>query len=195
MIEIEKNFDLKPGDKKRIIKDAEFIGRRQFTDIYYDTQDYKLTTNDFWLRQRDGKWELKTPAVKRTSIKDTTIDRYHELENDRDIAKELKISFKITLNKALREKTIVPFATITTKRETYQKNEFHLDFDEMDFGYVDFEIELMITNEKEIAEADRKINRFAKRYQLTGNKRGKVIEYLFRKNPKHYRALVKARIL
>ena len=47
MIEIEKNFDLKSGDKERIIKDAKFIGRRQFTDVYYDTQDYKLTISTF----------------------------------------------------------------------------------------------------------------------------------------------------
>ena len=195
MIEIEKNFDLRPGDKELIIKDAKFIGRRRFTDVYYDTQDYKLTMNDFWLRQCDGKWELKVP-VKNVATRDEAIDRYHELENEEDIAKELKTSFKISFGEALKDKTIISFATIITKRETYQKGEFHLDFDEMDFGFTTFEAELMISDEKEVTKAEQKIKEFAEKHEINPTKgRGKVIEFLFRKNPKHYQLLVKTGVI
>ncbi|HEY4495957.1 MAG TPA: CYTH domain-containing protein [Candidatus Paceibacterota bacterium] len=195
MIEIEKNFDLKLGDKERIIKNAKFIKRREFTDVYYDTSDYKLTTNDFWLRQRDDKWELKVP-IKNIAIQDGAIDRYHELEKEKDIAKKLKNYFDISFDKGLREKILTPFATIVTKRETYQKNEFHLDFDEMDFGFLTFEAELMISDEREINDAERKIKEFAENYDIDPTKgRGKVIEYLFRKNPNHYQSLVNAGVI
>ena len=61
MIEVEKNFDLKPSDKKRLIQGARLLKRLTFSDVYYDTSDYSLTGNDYWLRVRDGRWEMKIP--------------------------------------------------------------------------------------------------------------------------------------
>src|SRR3989344_3797540 len=90
MIEVEKNFDLKPGDKERLIQDAKLIAEKTFTDIYYDTADFRLTTKDYWLRQREGKWELKVPLSEAIRKKET--DQYRELEDENDVsAAEKKI--------------------------------------------------------------------------------------------------------
>ncbi len=190
MIEIEKNFDLRPGDKKRLIQDAEFVKKKVFTDVYYDNADYFLTSRDFWLRARDDRFELKVPLNKE-SINDRRTDQYRELETDAEIARELNLQVKTGLQEALREAGYAPFATITTTRETYHKGDFHLDFDEMDFGYTTFEVELMINNSSEVQATEARITEFAKNHGISGTEgRGKVIEYLLRKDPKHYAALV-----
>jgi adenylate cyclase class IV len=48
MIEIEKKFLLSKKDEKRLIKDAEFISKKEFVDIYYDDKffSFSLTKND-----------------------------------------------------------------------------------------------------------------------------------------------------
>ena len=38
------------------------IGKKSFTDVYYDTAACVLTRKDIWLRCRDGAWELKLPV-------------------------------------------------------------------------------------------------------------------------------------
>jgi len=195
MIEIEKNFDLRVGEKEKIISGAKFLGKREITDVYFDSKDFSLTTKDYWLRQRNGRWELKVPVI---GIKtdDKAIDRYTELESDKEIIKELKLNKDKQIKDSLAASSIFPFATIITKRETYQKGEYHLDFDEMDFGFVTFEVEIMVKDESEIPLAEKKIADFVKKQGIDSAKgRGKVQEYLFRKNKKHYNALVAAGVI
>jgi len=91
MLEVEKNFDLVPGDKERLIKKAEFIEEKTITDTYYDSADYKLTCRDYWLRKRDGKFELKVPLNK-ANIHNRLTDQYKELETVENIAEELNIN-------------------------------------------------------------------------------------------------------
>lgn len=81
MIEIEKNFDLRHGDKERLIETAKSVSKKSFTDIYYDNTSYDLTSHDFWLRKRDAKFELKAPLNTTGENRETT-DRYRELETD-----------------------------------------------------------------------------------------------------------------
>ena len=190
MIEIEKNFDLKPGDKERLIAGAKFLKKKTFTDVYYVNDAYDLTCKDFWLRTRDGRFELKVP-LNDAHIGDRKTDRYRELETDAEITRELGFAIKTNFTDALAEAKYKPFATITTTRETYEKGDFHLDFDEMDFGFVTFEAELMVGGESEIADAERRILKFAKEHGIAGNEgHGKVIEYIARNRPAHYAALV-----
>jgi len=59
MIEVEKKFRLTDTQRESLIKDAEFVSEKTFTDTYYDTADYQLTTKDVWLRQRGENFELK----------------------------------------------------------------------------------------------------------------------------------------
>lgn len=190
MIEVEKNFDLRPGDKERLTDGAEFVRKKTFTDVYYDNAEYYLTGRDYWLRKRDDRFELKVPLNKE-GIGDRQTDQYRELETDGEIAEELGLIIKTDLAAALAEAGYAPFARIVTARETYQKGDFHLDFDEMDFGFTTFEPELMVSDESQVAAAEERIMRFAKDHAITAGKgRGKVIEYIFRHDPAHYRALV-----
>lgn len=190
MLEVEKNFDLQPGYKERIIRGAKFIRRRTFTDVYYDRQDYFLTKRDFWLCVRDGRFELKVP-LSNGSIGNRKTDQYRELESDEETARELNLQVKTGLKDALAEAGYLPFATITTNRETYHKGDFHLDFDEMDFGFTTFEVELMVGDGEDPKVAEAKILEFSREHGIVGTKaRGKVIEYLLRNRPEHYAALV-----
>jgi predicted adenylyl cyclase CyaB len=190
MIEVEKNFDLRPGDKERLIRGAEFVRRKIFTDVYYDRPDYFLTRRDLWLRARDGKFELKTPLFQ-GGIGERKTDRYRELEADEEIARELNLKIKTKLEDALREEGYAPFAKITTSRETYRRDNFRLDFDETDFGFTTFEVELMIEDGEDPRAAEAEILEFAREHGISGTEaRGKVIEYIFRNRPEHYAALV-----
>src|SRR3989338_7678628 len=89
MIEIEKNFDLKDSDKEKLIADATFLRKITLTDTYYDTKDFRLTTKDHWLRQRNGRFELKTPI--NGTATDRITDQYREIENDKEIINALSL--------------------------------------------------------------------------------------------------------
>lgn len=61
---------------------AKCIGQRQFQDQYFDSPDFILTLKDFWLRCREGLWELKCPAVlgsKPVNETETLCTRYKEI--------------------------------------------------------------------------------------------------------------------
>lgn len=184
MIEVEKNFAVGPEDKKRLIDGATFLVKKVFTDVYYDSPDYTLTGRDFWLRTREGKFELKVPQNV-GHIKDRITDQYEELETDAEIVRALNLSLNIPLTEALHAQNIAPFATITTTREQYHKDDFHLDFDEMDFGFTAFEVELMVKTPEEIPAAEARILAFGTAHHLNPQSAGKVIEYLRRFSPAH----------
>ncbi len=191
MIEVEKNFAVAAKDKTRLIEGAVLLYKKVFTDVYYDSPDYALTGKDFWLRTREGKFELKVPQnVGR--ISERTTDQYEELETDTEIARELGISTVKPLVEAIKEKGFAPFATITTTRERYQKDDFHLDFDEMDFGFIAFEVELMVEKQEDIPIAEKRILEFGKKNKINPESAGKVIEYLRRYRPEHF-AFLKSR--
>ena len=195
MIEIEKNFDISVENKERLIKESQFLGKKVFTDIYYDTTDYRLTRKDRWLRQRNNKWELKIPFAQKYANERIT-DQYYELENEKEIAKALEINFTESFSEAVKRSGFFPLATITTTRETYQKEDFRIDFDEMDFGFSALEVELLVVSESEVPLAEKRILEFAKNHGLKDNKvRAKVIEYLFRNNLDHYNMLVATGII
>jgi len=83
------------------------------------------------------------------------------------------------------------FANIGTTRRKYKSGDFHIDLDITDFGYKIGEIELIVENQEQVPEAQNKIRKFAEQCGLiTGGIRGKVLEYIFVNNPKHYSALL-----
>lgn len=191
MIEVEKNFAVTAEDKKRLIKGAAFLYAKTFTDVYYDSSDYALTGRDFWLRTREGKFELKVPQNV-GHISERTTDQYQELETDAEIACELGLSLAKSLTEAIKERGFAPVATITTTRERYQKGDFHLDFDEMDFGFAAFEVELMVEKSEDISAAEKRILEFGAEHHLNPESAGKVIEYVRRRRPEHF-AFLKSR--
>lgn len=192
MIEVEKNFDLREGDKGRVTEGARLIAAKTFTDVYYDTPEYYLTGRDFWLRTRDGEFQLKVP-LNREKIAERVSDQYRELETEEEIVRELGVTLQGSLAETLKTLGYKPFARIVTSRESWEREGFHLDFDEMDYGFSAFEIELMVEKVEDIAGAEQRILDFGKKFGLAPSTdgRGKVIEYLFRNDRKHYEFLVK----
>lgn len=193
MIEVEKKFILGAGDEQKLIANAEFIGEKTFTDTYYDTVDYSLTLKDLWMRSRDGRFELKVPF--NDALEERLSDQYEELETDAEIAAHLKLPTDKSLADALRDAGYAPFCTLTTTRRKYKKDGFVIDIDSVDFGYDIAEIEYMVKDVSEVRDATLKIVAYGEKLGLTaGAVRGKVGEFLRRKDPKHFQALVDAKV-
>ena len=88
MIEVEKKFILNKQDKERLTKRAEFLNERVFADIYYDTNNFSLTSKDKWLRSREARFELKLPLHKGA---ERSADQYDELEDEQKIREALNL--------------------------------------------------------------------------------------------------------
>lgn len=194
MIEVEKGFILNLEQEENLLMGAEFLGEKKFTDIYYDDKNYSLTTNDLWFRKRNGKFELKIPMNK--PIKERVSDQYEELENDKDILKYFRADINKPFENFLHDKGLKPFCEITTTRRKYKKEGFNIDLDVVDFGYKIMEIELMTDDASKMDEATQYIIKFAKKHNITKEEEwGKVIEYIRRNNPKHFQALIDAKVI
>ncbi len=194
MIEIERKFDLKEGDKEKLIDGATLIGKKTFTDVYYDDANLSLSLKDYWLRVRQGKWELKVPLNKDKGM-DIKTDQYRELETDAEIAKELDCDGD-NLSESLKTKGFAPLAEIITTRESYARGEFHIDFDETNFDYGTCEIECMVEDISQIPDAENKILAFAESLGLSSKMgRGKLTVYLERFRNPEYKKLVEAGII
>jgi len=193
MIEVEKKFLLNKEQEKRLIDGAQFIGEKVFTDIYYDAKDYCLTSNDKWLRSRSGKFELKIPFNKIGEIRQG--DLYDEIEDEGKIREIFNLQKNLAIEEGLEKNGYSRFCTCITTRKKYKKNGFGIDIDFVDynddFTYGLAEIELMVENEAEMPKAIENIIDFAKQSGLEVKYvRGKVIEYMKRKRPGHFQALV-----
>ncbi|OGZ45752.1 MAG: hypothetical protein A3C84_00345 [Candidatus Ryanbacteria bacterium RIFCSPHIGHO2_02_FULL_48_12] len=191
MLEVEKKFELDDASQAKLLAGTSFVSEKTFTDTYFDTKDFSLTTKDIWLRDRGGRFELKVPLNdtwdKRVS------DQYRELETDAEISEFLHLADDTALKEALHASRYMPFASIVTTRRKYRKDKFIIDIDVLDFGYQIAEIELMVKQESDIPVAVAEIIAFASAYGLRlGYVRGKVIEYIRRNNLEHLRALVAA---
>ena len=193
MIEVEKKFILTEDQEKRLVDGAEFLGEKKIVDAYYDDSRYSLTTKDTWLRRRNGKFELKVPM---NEIMERRVsDQYRELETDEEIAAFLGLPAGKILSETLREKGYAPFLVLTTTRRKYRKDGFGIDLDSADFGYNVAELECIIDDKSKVRETTQKIIDYAKTYGFgEGVVRGKVCEFLRRKKPGHFQALVEAKI-
>lgn len=196
MIEVEKKFILNEQDKERLIKNAQFLNERTFTDIYYDTEIFSLTSIGKWLRSRESRFELKIPLHKGV---DRLADQYDELEDEQKIRENLNLPPNGNLAQDLAKAGYSPFCTCKTKRRKYKKGIFTIDLDIVDFQDFTYdigEIELMVNEKSEIENSIEKIMIFAKDQNLTiAPVRGKVIEYLKRAKPNHYQVLVQAGVV
>lgn len=193
MIEVEKKVALKEQDLKAIERLGTFLGSRMITDTYLDTSEFRYTTSDIWLRERECKYELKV-GVKRLG---GGIDRYEEITDEEHILKKLGLEKEKDLAKALEKAKIFPYATFQTIRRKYQIEEFTIDLDLAyydDFIYRLAEIELMVSSEDKIPAAEAAIEAFAKKMGMDSSRpvKAKLIEYLCQKNPTHYEALIRS---
>lgn len=62
-VEVERKFICTDETLKVLEKTGVCVGQREFHDQYFDTADFDLTLQDFWLRNRKGCWELKCPVT------------------------------------------------------------------------------------------------------------------------------------
>lgn len=195
-IEIELKFILTPEQEQLLIQNAKFINEIEFVDIYYDTLSYTLSTNDIWLRSRNGKFVLKYPIINsHKSLKTQNNSPKNEIEDENEIRKMLSISCNSSLHQELINAKIIPLYKFKNIRRTYQIEEFRLDLDKAifdDFEYEICEIETLVSDQSEIDHAIKKVTEFARSYGLTiKTVEGKLIELLRRKYPDHYRLLKK----
>ncbi len=121
---------------------------------------------------------------------------YEEIENEGGIRKILNIPVTKDMEHDLEDNGYFKFCTCKTTRKKYKNGFFGIDIDFVDFDDFNYElteIELMIENKLDIEDAIKKIMIFAEGKGLKiGPVRGKVVEYLKRKKPDHYLALVKS---
>ncbi len=196
MIEVEKKFVLNNEIIERLTKDAELISEKSFTDSYYDTNDFRLTTRDTWLRIRDDVFQLKVPLNLNGQGRQRVVDQYHELDTEEKIREALEIATHQTLKEDLEARGFLVVATFRTSRKKYRKQGFIIDLDQADFDYTIGEIELLAENQGAVDEAINKILAFAKTHELVIQPvRGKLIEYLKRFSPVHYHRLVEAGVV
>ena len=198
MIEIEKKFRLTDQQRESLVKDAEFVGEKTFTDTYYDTADYILTTKDIWLRRREDAFELKVAVH---FGYDRPADQYDEITDEKAIREKLRIKADTgDLAQDLAAQGIVPFVACRTTRRKYRKDEFNIDLDlvryQDDSTYTLAEIERMVTEQSEVPQAIEHIHALAQSHGCTFEPvRGKVVEYLMHQQPDHFRALITAGVI
>jgi len=192
MIEIEKKFALTTEEGERLLAGAVFIKEMVMIDSYYDDAIRTLSLKDWWLRERNGRFELKIASYQ-GERKDQVVNQYRELETDAEIAEALALPGKKVLRDELADAGYLPFATIKTTRSKYSKEGFTIDMDVMDFGYTICEIELMVEDESKIQEAVDKIMDFAKRQGIAIKPvYGKLLEFIRHNDPPFFEKLVAA---
>ena len=165
MFEVEKKFKI-PAHFSRVLLEHGFkhVKEIHIKDKYFDSENYELTRNDYWLRRRGSKWQLKFPAVEKEPDS-VRIDRYQELEDQNAIfnrltavleAQSSRLLGRTTTNLAevLDLKCIAEFESFRTK---YQCGSYTIDLDRANFGYELGEIEVMCEDKSEIEEATKKI--------------------------------------
>ena len=196
MIEVEKKLDLTPAEEARLLKGATFVNEKTFTDIYYDTADYVLTREDIWLREREGKWELK---VSRDRSLNRLGDQYEEVTDSAEILARLSLDRVLKLNRALlATHGYRPFVELATTRRKYKKGAYTIDCDLVRYAGTDMvyrlaEIEAQATDDAHREEVLADLLFFLKKEGIAiRHVRGKITAYMFAHRLEHAKALVAA---
>lgn len=197
MIEIEKKFLLTADEQRALLDGANAHGEKLVEDSYFDTDDYQLTSKNFWFRERDGVYELKAP-LQSTSQTNAT-NRYDEITDIEGISQKLNLPLGDDFPAIIAAAGIKKFVTCYTVRNSYEKAGFHIDVDKATylgsaFEYAVAEIELLIDDESQADDAESRIITFAKQFDLTTDQKiiGKIGAYLKVEKPEHYQLLINA---
>ena len=195
-IEIEKKVRLDFHQIQKIAQKARLVKEIQINDRYFDASDYRYTTKNMWLRQREGSFELKVGIKKHSG----SIDMYEEVTDEKSILKYLGADIDRNLLDTLSQKEISPFCSFTTYRKSYQLDELNIDIDEADFGDLRYrvaEIEIVVWDLKRVQDAEQKITQFIKGMDIDGSipVPAKLTYYLYCRRPEHYQALVDNKVI
>lgn len=153
-IEMEKKYSYNQDDYEKIVKNCKFEWIKDIKDYYLDMPDYRLFKNKFYLRMRNGIYELKI-----TTINDeTNLITSKEIIWDDEIDDILKNEFDISID----ETSWVLF--IDTSREKYSYvlwwETIIIDFDSFQY-WKRYEIEV-VSESKTSTEVDVLIEEFRK---------------------------------
>ncbi len=194
MIEVEIKVSLEGEAEKKLIEGAQLLSEKTIDDAYYDTADYGLTTRDFWLRKRNGRFELKKPVNNEWEFDKRKANQYEELEDDEAIKTALDLPKESSLETELQACGYTVFCRVVSTRRKYRNQEFAVDLDKADFGFELGEVELMVEDALKAEEAEKKILAFLEEKGISTEvrKTGKIIEYIKRFNPNQYEILQKA---
>ncbi len=194
MIEVERKFFLNDSARQKLLSGAEFIEEFIIQDTYYDSPDYRLTTNNWWLRQRNDHFELKIAIRSESDVNDVT--RYEEVDHEEKIRKLLKLPAIESFTDTLLKGGYKPFCSWQNTRKKYSKQGFTIDIDSVDWGHEVVEVELMVVDHSQTEQAAAKIMAFAQANDLDLKPiYGKVPEFLRRFNRAHFNELIKAKVI
>lgn len=196
-MKLRKKFQLTAEEKARLLDGAELVKSKRITDVYYDTSDYKAIKADWWLRRRDGEFQLKIPIETGDAI-DTTANMYHELETESEIRRALQLSVETRdLAADLTAAGYLPFIEARSDRKSYHKDGFTIDVDSVTYADSDFtyslaEVETLIEDESAAAAAVQRIDDYVAGYGIETNQEtdGKIVAFMRANLPGHYGALL-----
>ncbi|CAE7471986.1 THTPA [Symbiodinium sp. CCMP2592] len=197
LVEVERKFLAPSGLAEKVAGlGGRCLGVKEFTDRYWDDGRWRLCSQDLWLRQRDGAWELKVPATKTRRRSGGETSEFLELTDVTAIQDTLRemglLEEGCSLESALR-----PFATIGTKRQSFELGAVRVDADEADFGHSVMEIEVMAQRDG-VEKAREEIEDAAKKLgaePLPEKTGGKVETYIRRFCPELLERLVEVGVL
>nr|ACO14570.1 Thiamine-triphosphatase [Caligus clemensi] len=176
MIEVERKFTVPECfeallDKHGFKNMSGFEQDEEICDTYYDSQGFDLMIEDYWLRSRNGDWELKYPV----GVHPTGSTLYHETSDVHEISAKLQILVPKKNNGSKRNSMIFnnigdficnqilhKFAELITRRKHYQKDNVSIVVDETNWGYKVGEIEMVVKDKLEVPEASKKIDAIAR---------------------------------
>lgn len=137
--EMEKKYSYNQDDYEKIVKNCKFEWIKNIKDFYLDMPDYRLFKNKFYLRMRNGIYELKIATINEK----TNLVTSKEIIWDDEIDEVLKKEFSITID----DTTWVLF--IDTSREKYSFSLWWetiiIDFDSFQY-WKRYEIEIVSEN-------------------------------------------------
>lgn len=158
MIEVEKKFRPTKEQLENLLKDCIFIKEVVNHDIYFDYPDYRLVQKGTRLRKRNSELELK---VSEGEDNENDLSAATEIEDEEGIQKYFGIHLPVA---QFIEENLIEAINIKTNRKKYQKGDFCIDVDDLDFGYQCVEIELMVKDSSGIPEAFSRIKELALSY-------------------------------
>ncbi|TSK98368.1 Thiamine-triphosphatase [Bagarius yarrelli] len=187
-VEVERKFVCDPHIVERL-KDigAVYLGQYGFKDRYFDSADFTLTLKDFWLRKREGSWELKltTSNLNAEARARHGCTKYREITDVPQIKAELTAIMGICpehtsdflqaeevhgeFEKWLQDMRLKCFAEFKTVRCSYvlehegDGRKVRVDLDQTDFGHCIGEIEVLVSDGVETAFAMQSVQETAQK--------------------------------
>lgn len=138
-IEIEKKYELISHDYEIIKDKCRFVEEKELIDYYLDDTNFTLMRNNYHLRMRNGRYELKIYSYDNVN----NIERACEYDDEDEINKELG-KFKLDIDDTSWVVKVI------TQREKYtyeyKNHNFTFDIDRYQYGSR-YEVELLLDDD------------------------------------------------